>query len=596
MKVFIRDLRSFFGNTFRYAKNIVLVNILIFLVIIPMLASSIEWTFKHEGIVDFFSLFLSFSVHPFYSILIIVLMLLMLFMIIYEFIFLFLGVFLLQKNYQLPETYLLKRTFTETRRISFSSLLFLIFYFILIMPFSLIGYKTDLLSKVQIPVFILDYIFSNKYILVPVIILVYLVLIYIGYRLIFTVPLMIIKKMKLRDAIKTSKYLTKKWAKKILSYFIGFNIVIYLMTAILYFIIILIQGYVDKNFSSASLPVSMVSLLVIQAIKYIFTMISSLVFFYIISVVLYEFEPSIVEERYQLILKKTKRSGISKFVFYTLATVLSLVLLTGTVTYDYMYLSGQIVTNPEIISHRGVNGNNAVQNSINALNDTSTKVKPDYVEMDIQETKDKKFVVMHDNNLKALTGVNTTTHQLTLKQLQKLTVTENGKSSKVISFDDYLAAANKDNQKLLIEIKPNKADSKDMISIFIKKYSKGLLKRGDIIHSLSIDIVDELKTRDPKLTVGYIMPFNIVGPPKTKADFFTVEYTTLTSDFVTQAHDQKKKVYAWTVNDEDVLTRTMFYEVDGVITDSPEEIGKAAKETVKTNDYVVKLVNYMVIE
>lgn len=46
--------------------------------------------------------------------------------------------------------------------------------------------------------------------------------------------------------------------------------------------------------------------------------------------------------------------------------------------------------------------------------------------MDVQETKDGHFVVMHDANLRHLTGVNGTPQDLTLKELTNLTVTENG--------------------------------------------------------------------------------------------------------------------------------------------------------------------------
>lgn len=52
-------------------------------------------------------------------------------------------------------------------------------------------------------------------------------------------------------------------------------------------------------------------------------------------------------------------------------------------------------------------------------------MKPDYVEIDLHETRDKQFIVLHDENLKKLTGINKTPSQLTLKQLTKLTAREN---------------------------------------------------------------------------------------------------------------------------------------------------------------------------
>ena len=54
--------------------------------------------------------------------------------------------------------------------------------------------------------------------------------------------------------------------------------------------------------------------------------------------------------------------------------------------------------------------------------------------MDIQETKDHQFIVMHDFNLRALTGVNKRPNQLTLKELTNMNVTENGQTAKMVSF------------------------------------------------------------------------------------------------------------------------------------------------------------------
>lgn len=76
--------------------------------------------------------------------------------------------------------------------------------------------------------------------------------------------------------------------------------------------------------------------------------------------------------------------------------------------------------------------------------------------MDVQETKDGHFVVMHDANLRHLTGVNGTPQDLTLKELTNLTVTENGVQAPVCSFDSYLEKAHKLNQNYLLRSRPLK--------------------------------------------------------------------------------------------------------------------------------------------
>ena len=70
-----------------------------------------------------------------------------------------------------------------------------------------------------------------------------------------------------------------------------------------------------------------------------------------------------------------------------------------------MYLIFPLETVPVTISHRGVSQENGVQNTIQSLEKTAL-LKLDYIEMDVQETKDGQFVMMHDANLFNLAGVN----------------------------------------------------------------------------------------------------------------------------------------------------------------------------------------------
>jgi len=86
--------------------------------------------------------------------------------------------------------------------------------------------------------------------------------------------------------------------------------------------------------------------------------------------------------------------------------------------------------------------------------------------MDVQETKDGQFVMMHDATLKDLAGVDKHPQELTLAELTALDISENGHRTKISSFDAYLKRANQLGQRLLIEIKTSKLDSSDMMERF----------------------------------------------------------------------------------------------------------------------------------
>ncbi|MCU9792599.1 glycerophosphodiester phosphodiesterase family protein, partial [Enterococcus faecalis] len=91
----------------------------------------------------------------------------------------------------------------------------------------------------------------------------------------------------------------------------------------------------------------------------------------------------------------------------------------GVGTYNTNYLSLTPDRNPVTISHRGDNGNNGVQMTLDSLIETNN-AKLDYVEMAIQKTKVHQFIVIHDSNVRALTGVNKRPNKLTIKELTNI--------------------------------------------------------------------------------------------------------------------------------------------------------------------------------
>ncbi|MFT8411366.1 MAG: glycerophosphodiester phosphodiesterase [Schleiferilactobacillus perolens] len=250
-------------------------------------------------------------------------------------------------------------------------------------------------------------------------------------------------------------------------------------------------------------------------------------------------------------------------------------------------MAGGFDYSPITISHRGVDDHNGVQNTIPALQ-TTAKEKPDYVEMDIHETKDGQWVVMHDENYDALTGVNKTPRQLTLAQATKLTVKENDHAAPVASFDDYLAAAEKLHQKLLVEVKTTPHDSPNAVNDFIKQYGNRLIKDHNRVHSLDYRVIAAIKAQKPKLYASFILPYDLVFP-ETKADAYTMEYTTLGADFVDQAQDQGKEVWAWTVDDPDKMEEMIFIGADGIITDNLHDLQDTIKSQEDHPSYAARL-------
>ena len=583
---------DFLKGTQAYFRDVLIMHLFILFICLPLLNSTTRFILN-RGAIDYISsdnISTILSQHPGVLLSLTAVLLTILLLVYFEFTFLLMSVYFIKKQTPISLKQLLQATFRQLKKIRPLTFLFFLAYFVLILPISGLSFNSDLLSKVKIPAFIMDFIFTNRWIVVSSFILFYIFLAYIGIRLIFALPEMILRDRPFKQAVKESWYLTKSRFFAILGQFIIIGGSILLISFAGYLIVLLAQIIVEQFFPNYSLISAVFAMTILQAILLFNIVMSTVGIFYII-IDFMDDEGFLPETPNWFRLESpNKRFSVLKNTSLVLFAVFFGV---GVCLYNMDYLTSASQTKPVTISHRGVSGGNSAQNTLAALEKTSRTYHPDYVEMDVQETKDGQFVVMHDFNLKKLTGINKAPQDLTLKELEKLKVTENGAKEPVVSFDTYLKRANELNQKLLIEIKNSTNDSKDIVDRFVKKYEENILTHQHILQSLTYQTVSDLKNAKPNFYVGYILPFNIVGPPVTPADFLTMEYSTINRNFIDSAHQDGKKVYVWTVNDSDGISRMMFYGVDGIITDQMTILNENIKAMDEEITYSDKLLNFV---
>ncbi|PQF24933.1 glycerophosphodiester phosphodiesterase [Enterococcus mundtii] len=583
---------DFLKGTQAYFRDVVLMHGFILFICLPLLGSMTR-LILHRGSIDYLStdnIPTLISQHPGVFFSLIAVLLLILLLVYFEFTFLLMSVYFIKKQEPISLKQLLQLTIRQIKKVRPMIFLFFLAYFFLILPISGLSFNSDLLSKIKIPAFIMDFIFTNRWIFVSSFLLVYVFLGYIGIRLIFALPEMILRDRPFREAIRESWRLTKARFFAISGQFLVISGTILLISTISYLAILSGQIFVEEYFSDYSLISAVFAMTLLQGILLFNIVMSTVGIFYVIVDFMDDegFLPEIPSWFSSQEVPK-KHSALKNTGF----TLFAVFFGVGVCIYNMNYLTSASETKPLTISHRGVSLGNSAQNTIAALEKTSKDYHPDYVEMDIQETKDGQFVVMHDFNLRNLTGVNKAPQDLTLEELEKLTVTENGTKEPLVSFDTYLKRANELNQKLLIEIKTTRKDSDDLVKNFVKKYEENILTHGHILQSLTYQTVSDLKAENPNFYVGYILPFNLVGPPVTPADFLTMEYSTINRNFIDSAHQDGKKVYVWTPNDSDDMSRMMFYGVDGIITDDMKALNDTVKESEGEITYSDKLLNFV---
>lgn len=229
-----------------------------------------------------------------------------------------------------------------------------------------------------------------------------------------------------------------------------------------------------------------------------------------------------------------------------------------------------------MIAHRGATAD-AVENTLSSLR-AAREIGADFVEMDVMETADGKFVVMHDANLSRLADLDAAVADLTLEELTALTVHDAaGNSDRVPSLEEYATVAHEIGQPLLIEIKLHGAEGPDLVPRLVAELESLGVLEDNIYHSLDRDSVETLKHERPNLTVGLTMALAGMGVPDTSADFLVIEEWSFTDEMRDAAQRRGLGAMVWTVNEEQRIRELMRDDVDGIITDIAAE-GVAARD------------------
>lgn len=575
----------------RSFRDVLVVHGLMLFVIIPGLTAGVKFILA-SGEITYLSLEqlpLLFQHHPFVLLSLIATGLLILLAVFFEFTFLLFSMYFIQKKQHIKLRQLIQLSLEQFKKVRLSVLLFFLLYFILLLPIGSFNFRSDLLAKIQIPAFIMDYIFANRISIIVSFCFAYIVLFYIGIRLLFVLPELILNNRTVKDAIQLSIAITKKRFFFILFTFMGIAATILLVSSVSFFILITIQNVFDHYVTQFALIAAVFIMFCMQAALVLNIVLTTISSFYFIIFLLDQ------EQRLPAQLLETTGDTPSPFSTWQVFGIALLGSLFGISVglYNYHYLNTVTLSDPVTISHRGVSNSNGIQNTLTSLATTSTTYHPNYVEMDVQETSDHHFIVYHDFSYRNLAKVAKVPEEQTLAFARALTITENGQTDRIATFDDYLNEASRLHQKLLIELKTQQADKEAMVKRFLAKYQATIEQEHHLVQSLNYTVVETVKKEAPKISVGYILPFNLIGPPQTSADFLVMEMTTLTSQFVTVAHQDQKEVFVWTPNDISAMERMMFYGVDGIITDRMDLLNEAKK--LKTDTTYADKLAYFVI-
>lgn len=246
-------------------------------------------------------------------------------------------------------------------------------------------------------------------------------------------------------------------------------------------------------------------------------------------------------------------------------------------SYVYSVFTGKanfrlaLFQNPTVMAHRGLSAD-APENTLYAFSD-AISVGADFIELDVQQTRDGVLVVMHDSNLKRTTGVNKDIWDVDYADIQNL---DAGSwfdpayaNARIPTLEETLQFVDK-RAKLNIEIKPTKHGSDMLEQDVAELITQYQYTDACYVTSFSYGSLKKVKEVNPEIRTGYLMSVAYGQFYSLKyADAFSLNKVFVTSQVVNAAHQQGKQIFAWTVNSMSEVRSLCNLHVDSIITDDP---------------------------
>jgi len=232
-----------------------------------------------------------------------------------------------------------------------------------------------------------------------------------------------------------------------------------------------------------------------------------------------------------------------------------------------------------VAGHRG-DGSTAPENTMPAF-DRALDSSIDFVETDVQLTRDGVPVLFHDVRLDRTTNGQGTVAEHTIAQLRKLDAGSwYGKSyagTRIPTLDTFLARLAKSDKKALVELKFSwtAAELRPVITLI----DRHALRDRVVLQSFSLETLANLQrvaARYPRMMLVREIPADPV-PMARQFDVIALATTAVavakSPEAVVRLHEAGIGVICYTLNSRKQWSEVQGRGVDGIITDTPGDLG-----------------------
>ena len=231
----------------------------------------------------------------------------------------------------------------------------------------------------------------------------------------------------------------------------------------------------------------------------------------------------------------------------------------------------------QVLAHRGASAY-APENTLPAFR-LAIEQRADWLELDVQQTKDGQLVVFHDLRMERTTNGTGALRDLTLEQVRQL---DAGRwygprfaGERVPTFEEVVALAQEQGVRIFPEVKDPRLypGIEERVAAVISAYG---YEDQTIIQSFDMASLERLRQANPRLKLAALYTaasplrgdppagVSVVGPPW--------ELVTLDPSLVRDAHAGGRQVVVWSVEGRADVRPLLDARVDGIITSRPDVV------------------------
>jgi len=215
-----------------------------------------------------------------------------------------------------------------------------------------------------------------------------------------------------------------------------------------------------------------------------------------------------------------------------------------------------------VVAHRGASAYEP-ENTMSAFR-RALAMGADAIELDIRQSADGVIVVIHDENLKRVSGIEKRVRDCTYDELSRIRIFN---SETIPKLEDVLSEfGNK--TTLFIEIK--EAGLEEKLVSLLRQHS---VIDNVLVISFLYTTLAKVKELEPRIEVGLLTfktPLPLKEGKKLNAFAILPRFNIVTPRTIQMIRAYGFRTYVWTINDLSLALRMIGYGVDGIVTDRPD--------------------------